>query len=164
MSSPKKKPRNPLAASDAPRTRKELLDYDYLKKLSPEELEYLAKFTDEYVGASISKTKSGRVKKGHLHNTKELAKDCYDRNNRRNNDVLGVTKANFLLSEINNELDKNDGFYITNPELTEDAIIQGIEDNDSDDSILSYNEYQKLKYNMTPEMILFYESIYEEED
>lgn len=163
MSAPKKKVRNPLAPSDAPRTRKELMDYDYLNKLNPEELAYLGKFTDEYVGAAVVKTKTGKVKRGQLHNTKELAKDCYDRNNWRNNDVLGVTKANFLLSDINNELDNNDGFYITNPELTEDAIIQGMEDKDNS-TILSYNEYQKLKHSMTPEMVLFYEAIYYEED
>ncbi len=108
----------------------------------------------------MSKTKAGKVKAGYLHNTTELAKDCYDRNNRRNNDVLGVTKANSLLSEIHNEIDKNDGFYITNPQLTEDALIQRIEDKDGDDAILSFDEYQKLKHTMTEEMIIFYESIY----
>jgi hypothetical protein len=146
----------------APRTRKELLDADYLKKLSPEELEWYAQFTDEWAGASVSKTKSGKIKAGYLHNTKELAKDCYDRNNRRNNDVLGVTKANSLLSEISNELNKNDGFYITDPELTEDALIHRIEEKENEDAILSYSEYQKLKHNMTDEMIIFYESIYSE--
>lgn len=118
----------------APKVRRELLDADYLQKLSPEELAWYNQFIDEYVGASVKKNKNGSVKKGHLHNTKALAKDCYDRNNLRNNDVLGVSKANGLLHDIYNQ---EDGWYITQTGLQEDALIAEIDlvksSNDTDD-------------------------------
>lgn len=156
-----------LYPANAPKVRKELLDYDpeFLKKLKkqdPKAFEFLAAFTHEYVDAAISKTKAGKVKAGYLHNTPELAKDRYDANNRRNNDVLGVTKANNLMTDIESELRSNDGWYITNTELTENAIIEKI-DNENESELLSYEEYLELRETMTEEMILFYESYYNED-
>jgi len=81
------------------KTRTELLDYDYLDKLSPEELTWLNKFTEEYVHASLD---TARPKKN-LHKNKALRKDCYDRNNSRNRDILTRQKAqnkNIYLDEI----------------------------------------------------------------
>lgn len=151
-----------------PKTRRELLDYDpvylkYLEKNHPEEFLYLAQFTDEWAGANVRKDDNGRVKKGYLHSTKELAKDVYDRNNRRNNDVLGVSRINGLASDVVSELDKNDGWYVTQAGLTEEALIAQIDEKNSDDSILTKEEYLKVKNQLTPEMLLFYLSIYESE-
>lgn len=81
------------------KSRTELLDYDYLDKLSEKELEWLNKFTEEYVNATLN-TKNPRK---NLHRTKSLKKDCYDRNNARNRDVLTRQKAfnkNVYLDEI----------------------------------------------------------------
>lgn len=142
------------------RIRKELLDADYLKDLNPEDLRYYAQFIDEWAGANVRKTKSGKVRKGHLHNTKELAKDVYDANNKRNNDVFGVNKANFLLQDLQAKLDESDGWYIHNTELTEDALIQGLENKESEDAILSLQEFKELKDNMTEEMKQFYIKYY----
>jgi hypothetical protein len=142
------------------RTRKELLDADYLHKIGEQELRYYAQFTDEWAGANIRKRKDGKVKKGHLHNTKELAKDCYDANNRRNNDVLGVSKANNLLQNLDNKLDENDGWLVFNPELTEDSYIEKIESSNTEEAILSLEEYKKLKNNLTEEMQNFYKKYY----
>lgn len=64
---------------------------------------------------------------GHLHRTKAQAKSLYDANNKRNNDVHGVTKANFLLYDINSQ---KEGWDITNPSLTEDALIAMIDNKD----------------------------------
>lgn len=149
-----------------PKVRRELLDCDkeflkYLKKYHYEDYLYYAQFTDEWVGANVRKDKNGRVKPGHLHSTKALAKDVYDRNNRRNNDVLGVARVNGLASDIVTELNKNDGWYINNARLTEDALISQLEEKDGEDSILTYKEYLKVKDQLTPEMLLFYLSIYE---
>lgn len=65
------------------------MDYDYLHKLSEEELAWLNKFTEEYVHANLDTTKP----RSNLHRTKKLRKECYDRNNARNRDVLVKQKA-----------------------------------------------------------------------
>jgi hypothetical protein len=81
------------------RSRTELLDYDYLHKLDERELEWLNKFTEEYVNANIDTAKP----KKNLHRNKTLRKDCYERNNSRNRDVLTRQKAsnrNVYLDEI----------------------------------------------------------------
>src|SRR5574343_1722348 len=69
-----------------PRVRKELIDFDYIKSLSPEDKLWLAQFVDEYIGANVRKRKDVKVKSEHLHNTEELAKKCYEANKFRNND------------------------------------------------------------------------------
>lgn len=142
-----------------PRVRKELIDFDYIKSLSPEDKLWLAQFVDEYIGANVRKRKDGKVKSGHLHNTEELAKKCYDANNFRNNDVYSVTKANHLLSDIQNSIDKNDGWYVTNSGLTEDALLSEIDEN-TENELLSLEEFKKLKKNMSKDMIEFYNKYY----
>lgn len=152
-----------LEAKNMPKVRAELLDADYLKQLSEDELRWYAQFTDEYVGANIQKTKAGKVKAGYLHSTKELAKDCYDRNNRRNYDIYSVSRANGLLYDVERESNENDGWYITNSELTEDALISDLEKQDSDDSILSFEEFLRFRDNLTEEVRNQYEKIYAKE-
>ena len=71
------------------RSRTELLDYDYLNKLSERELAYLNKFTEEYVNASVNVKKRWR----NLHKTKTMIRDCFNKNNARNRDVLTQQKA-----------------------------------------------------------------------
>ena len=81
------------------KTRQDLIDYDYLHKLSPKELEWLDKFTGEWAGASLDTENPRR----NLHKTKKLRKDCYDRNNARNRDVLtrsNATKRTKTLEDI----------------------------------------------------------------
>lgn len=63
---------------------------------------WLNKFTDEYVNANIN-TKNPRK---NLHKSKALKKDCYDRNNARNRDVITRQKAfnkNLYLEDITSE-------------------------------------------------------------
>lgn len=71
------------------KSRQELIDYDYIQKLSDKEKKWLAKFTEEYVNASLDEAHPRK----NLHNSKRLRKDCYDRNNARNRDVLTKAKA-----------------------------------------------------------------------
>jgi hypothetical protein len=71
------------------KTRYELIDYDYLNKLSEEEKEWLNKFTEENINASLN---TQNIEEN-FHNTDELKKDCYRRNNARNRDVLTRAKA-----------------------------------------------------------------------
>ena len=71
------------------RSRFELIDYDYLDKLTKEEKTWLNKFTEEYTNAKLDVVDLTK----NLHNTQVLKKDCFDRNNARNRDILTRTKA-----------------------------------------------------------------------
>ncbi|NDE09873.1 MAG: hypothetical protein EBZ95_04815 [Chitinophagia bacterium] len=151
-----------LYPANMPKVRREFLDYDaeylkFLKKNHPEEYLYLAQFVDEWVGANIRKSKkTNRVLPGHLHSTNKLAKERYDANNRRNNDILGVARANNLANDVINELQRNDGWYITDANLTEDALISSLEQKNNTDNLLTKEEFEKVKDILTPDMYLFY--------
>lgn len=67
------------------KTRKDLIDYDYINKLTDKEKTWLNKFSEEYVGASFGKKP--------LHRTKAMRKTCYDANNARNRCILTKSKA-----------------------------------------------------------------------
>ncbi len=139
------------------KVRKELLDCDYLSKLAPEDLKWYAQFTDEYVSASIKKSKKGSVIKGHIHYTNELAKKCYDANNLRNKDLYGVTKANHLLRdlEVRATLDGGNDTEIgglNNPMLMEDYIVNHIDQKRSPDSNITFREYIMLRKNYRQDM------------
>ena len=92
------------------KTRTDLIDYDYLDQLTPKEKKWLNKFTEEYVGASLD---TENLKKN-LHNTKELKKDCFDRNNARNRCILTLQKAQSRIEYI----EENKKVLGENPEET----------------------------------------------
>lgn len=69
------------------KTRYELIDFDYLKKLTDDEKEWLNNFMEEYANASFNH----KGKK--IHKEKKHKKDSYDRNNARNRDILTRLKA-----------------------------------------------------------------------
>lgn len=71
------------------KTRYELLDYDYIDKLDDLEKKWLNDFTEEYINASLD----SKNPHNNFHNTEELKKDCYRRNNARNRDILTRAKA-----------------------------------------------------------------------
>lgn len=83
------------------KTRQDLLDQDYLHKLSPKEMAWLDKFNREYVGA-------GKLNKEEkpLHKKKEQKKDCYDRNNSRNRCILTRQKAQGKLKTLEEIIEK----------------------------------------------------------
>lgn len=148
------------------RVRWEALDADYLDKLSPEELKWYAQFTDEYVGGAISKNKDGTPKKGHIHKTKELAKSCYDSNNRRNNDLFSIAKATNRVMSLNSTSNSGTNHGISgsgsnvessvekstvkNPLLQEQATIAQIDSKEHLEQ-LSFKEYIKVRKYMTDE-------------
>lgn len=70
-----------------PKSRADLVDYDYLDQLSDKEKEWLNSFTEEYTHANFNHP--GKI----LHRTKRLKKDCYDRNNARNRCIWTRAKA-----------------------------------------------------------------------
>lgn len=174
-----------LDPNKAPRVRKELLDADYLDKLSPEELKWYAQFTDEWVGGAVHKTKAGKVRAGYLHNTQELAKTVYDANNKRNNDVLTVSKANSLLRNIDmtkrdgdDETAEVDNYY--NVSLTEQSVAATVDEQrrldamkSKSDMDLTEDEHNEMYLTKTevlrmirhgaqipPEMLAFYKKYY----
>jgi hypothetical protein len=71
------------------KSRYELIDYDYVDKLSESDKAWLNKFTEEYVNASLDSENL----ENNFHSTDELKKDCYRRNNARNRDILTRAKA-----------------------------------------------------------------------
>ena len=85
------------------KTRYELIDYDYLDKLSPQELSWLNKFTSEYTNADFRHSKP-------LHSTKKRRKECYAANNSRNRCIFTRNKAcgqlDYLESKTNNPINQ----------------------------------------------------------
>lgn len=79
------------------KTRYELIDYDYVNNLAEEDKKWLNKFTEEYVNASLNSKELDK----NFHNTDKLKKDCYNRNNARNRDILTIIKAtgNYISTE-----------------------------------------------------------------
>lgn len=161
---------------NVPRNKQELLDCDpeVLKRLEredPDAYAYYMRFTNEWVNGSIKKvgTKrradgtrvygSGKPEVGSIHNTNELAKKVYDANNARNNDLYAISKANNLLNDVVTETERNDGWYITNPELTEDYIIESMEQKETE--YLTREEFLEIKDQLTPDMLLFYLAMYD---
>lgn len=71
------------------KTRQELIDYDYVDKLSEKDKAWLNKFTAEYVNADLDRKNFDN----NLHNTLELKQDCDKRNNDRKVDLYGNLKV-----------------------------------------------------------------------
>ncbi len=162
--------------ANVPRTRQELFDHEvewlrWLEKNDPKNYEYHVKFMNEWANASIKKvgTKvrkdgtrvygSGKPAAGSIHNTNELAKKAYDDNNARNGDIYSVSKANNLLNDVVSETDRNDGWYITNPGLTEDYIIDSLEKKETE--YLTKEEFLEMRDLLTPDMLVFYLAMYD---
>ncbi len=78
------------------RVRQELIECDYLHKLSPDELEWLNKFNGEYINASFENDGSD------LDNSPEAKKASYSRNNARNRDLFGLIKSRVATTKIVN--------------------------------------------------------------
>lgn len=121
------------------RTRYELIDYDYINLLSEEDKRWLNDFTEEYVNASLD----SKNLENNFHNTEELKKDCYSRNNARNRDILTRAKASGSYVSMDdleypnvNQLD-----YIENTYADEQEILEKFYDLLSD----IYNDVDYLK-------------------
>lgn len=75
------------------KTRFEVLDMDYLRKLDAEHLDFLNQFMGEYVSGAFKKTDEGDYSDENLHKTVEERRECYTRNNTRNRCGLTISNA-----------------------------------------------------------------------
>jgi hypothetical protein len=75
------------------KTRFEVLDMDYLKKLNDAELQFLNQFMAEYVSGAFRKSEEGGYSSSNLHQTPEERRECYTRNNVRNRCGLTISNA-----------------------------------------------------------------------
>ena len=137
------------------KTRSDLLDQDYLHKLNEKELDWLNKFNKEYINAALD---NERPKKN-LHKTKKLRKECYDRNNARNRDILTRAKAsNQLAYELHPESVLSETVSGSEDELIEaidskevaNAITWLSEEIDKDEKTLEKTLIQELKDREEP--------------
>lgn len=109
------------------KVRQEVNDYDYLNQLSRAELEWLNTFTAEYTNAEVgSQKKATNNQSGNkFHKKKSEIKACQKRNNDRNNDAYGISKAKLSLSMVPQEYINN--FFGESKDVsvneTEDALI-----------------------------------------
>lgn len=86
-----------------------------MDKLNDKEKAWLNKFANEYIGADF------RGKGKALHNTRELKRDCYSKNNAANRDILTKVKAAgslVYLEDMNKSVFNN---------TNEDDIIENID-------------------------------------
>ena len=112
--------------------RDDMLDQDYLAKLSKKDKEWLMRFNEEYVGANFQhsgkrihpkKTVDKLVKKtGATRKVDVYKKSCEDANNARNRDSYGKAKVQDKLKfAIPNE------YYEQTTEHPEDGLIDMID-------------------------------------
>lgn len=103
------------------KARQGVIDYDYLKKLSPEELEFLNQFTDEFYCANF---------KGETIHSKELQKDCESRNNGRNNDLLTIKEITGGINFVNYSTELDELLEKTvETSATREEVLEEIENN-----------------------------------
>lgn len=98
----------------------------------------------EMIGGGYTPIKrEGAPKKGHLHKTKEHAKEIFKKNNQTNNDIFGVTKINNLLEyDLHGSAQRKDVWHETDPGNVEDALIWAMDYKKSKRA--TKREYRKL--------------------
>lgn len=77
-----------------PKSRWELLDFDYIGKLSEKEKDFLNKFAEEYIHGSFEHNRKD------LHKTKKSKRECYNRNNARNRDLYTISRTNGWIANV----------------------------------------------------------------
>lgn len=103
------------------KTKQDELEIDYIDKLTDKELEWLNRFNEEYVNASLNRKQIKR----NIHSTKELKQSCDKKNNDRKTCLFTREKAAGNLRYFS-ELDY---YSVDNNELEqyEDKLINMIE-------------------------------------
>ena len=100
-----------------PRTRWEYMDQDYFKDLSEEEKAFASKFNEEFYGASFKE-------EDNLHETDELKRECYRRNNYRNRDIYTIFRTRGYVESLHDKLDVIDKQNCPSTNTQEDTVIE----------------------------------------
>lgn len=100
------------------KSRQDEIEVDYLHKLNDKEKEWLNKFNEEYVNATLDREDFNN----NIHNTLELKQDCDHRNYKRRDDLYVRQKAREHLAYLDDDSSKK--FKIDN---YEDKLITKIE-------------------------------------
>ena len=98
-----------------PKSRWELLDFDYIDQLTEEEKDFLNKFAEEYIHGSFENTRKD------LHKTKTSKRECYNRNNARNRDLYTLGRTHGWITSLVTNLNDVDAQQVT--DNTEDNLI-----------------------------------------
>lgn len=113
------------------RTRFEVLDMDYLKKLSDSDLKFMNQFMGEYVSGAFKKQEDGDYSDENMNKTPEERRECYTRNNTRNR--CGLTRSNaigmtYRSNDINSFIDSlADVGTLDSCNLISDTVIDDFE-------------------------------------
>lgn len=124
------------------KTRTDLIDHDYLHKLSKKELDWLNEFNKEYVSGSFDRERPKR----NLHKKRKHIKDADDRNNARNRDILTRAKASNQLTDYETLIEEADENF------NEDKIIEAIDSKNLNEAIVwlaNQNNKEEIKLEKT---------------
>ena len=82
------------------KVKQEYHDIDYANQLSDKEKAWLSQFMEEYLGANLNEDgHKSKYNRKPLHKSKRHRKDCFDRNNARQRDIYGLSRAMGTLTD-----------------------------------------------------------------
>jgi len=138
------------------RIKQEYHDLDYSNNLSIKDQKWMSQFMEEYLGAQLDEeTLQNKYKRKAFHKSKKKRKDCFDRNNARQRDIYGLSRAIGTLDNLDAPMIENMEEAHVDPNY-EEIHIEILEAESEQNSILSLKEYETLKDNLTPEAKAFY--------
>lgn len=123
-----------------PKVRQEYIDYDYLDKLNPEELDWLNKFSEEYINARFQGDETD------IDKSPEGRKAAYDRNNARNRCLysqLKVRRMNDKLLNYDDVVNIVEETQELPPSYIEDAYLDYMDEQFLVDAIQEYDMAMK---------------------
>lgn len=97
--------------------KQEYFDFDYIDSLSDDEKSWLSRFINEYLGANLSSDEQK------FHTSKEHRKDVFDRNNARQRDIYGVSRATGRLDSVSDLFEQFEETAVG----SEDSMIEYID-------------------------------------
>lgn len=107
------------------KTRHDLLDADYLHKLSQKELEWYARFTAEWVSGAFEKDKNtDDYSENNLHETIEQKRELWRANNARNRCTFTINKATNHLVSYEDFVEKIEEIQSENIDNSFDELMQ----------------------------------------